>query len=196
MPKKAPRFRKPFFSAPHTTTEYHPMSRLWPHPPFAEDQPLARTILWTHVLTRAATVGSMVGTGVGASLLVLRQFKVIRQRVPPATVASTLLRSSGTGAVVATGLLCIGLPVRMWGREEIEWQDRSWRLIENKGQVECDDWTYVGLAAGAIAYGIKGNGLGWRGLTGSIGLGGVSGVVGYIGWRYGVNGGKFKETTV
>ncbi|KAF3359202.1 Aminopeptidase Y [Verticillium dahliae VDG1] len=39
------------------------MSRFFPHTAFAEDQPLARTILWTHVLTRAATMGSILGLG-------------------------------------------------------------------------------------------------------------------------------------
>jgi hypothetical protein len=84
----------------------------------------------------------------------------------------------------------------MWGREEIEWQDRSWRLIENKGQVECDDWTYSGMAIGAVASAVRGKGLGWRGGVGSIGLGSVGGMLGYMGWRYGVKGGKFEETTV
>lgn len=44
---------------------------------------------------------------------------------------------------------------RMRGREEVEWQDRSWRLLENKGEVQTD-WetigaTGVGALAGAAA---------------------------------------------
>ena len=83
----------------------------------------------------------------------------------------------------------------MWGREEIEWKDRSWRLLENKGQVECDDWTYPGMVAGLA--GVLGSGsgraMGWRGVVGGAGLGSVLGMVGYMGWRYGVKGGRFEE---
>jgi hypothetical protein len=81
----------------------------------------------------------------------------------------------------------------MWGREKIEWQDRSWRLLENKGQVECDDWTYAGVAAGAAVLATRGTTLGWRGSAGMIGAGSLVGMMGYMGWRYGINGGKFKE---
>lgn len=35
--------------------------------------------------------------------------------------------------------MAVAVPARMWGREEIEWQDRSWRLLENKGQVEWEE---------------------------------------------------------
>ncbi|CZR69544.1 uncharacterized protein PAC_19444 [Phialocephala subalpina] len=172
------------------------MSRLWPHPAYAEDQEYSHAILWTHVLTRAVTAGTVVGLGIAGSVLALRQLPSLKPRLPTSTIPTLLLRSSGTGAVIATGILCIGLPLRMRGREEIEWQDRSWRLIENKGQVECDDWTYPGMLGGAVAYAIKGNGLGWRGVAGSIGLGSVAGMAGYMGWRYGVKGGKFEETVV
>jgi len=79
--------------------------------------------------------------------------------------------------------------MRMRGREEIEWQDRAWRLLENKGQVECDDWTYPGMALGLAVAASKGKSLGWRGLAGGAGLGGLVGMVGYMGWRYGVKRG-------
>ena len=90
-------------------------------------------------------------------------------------------------------LMVPGIPARMWGREEIEWKDRSWRLLENKGQVECDDWTYGGMAVGA-AMALRTTG--WRGKVGSIGIGSVVGTAGYMGWRYGVKEGKFEETVV
>ena len=32
-------------------------------------------------------------------------------------------------AVWGMGLLALGLVGRMWGREEVEWKDRSWRLL-------------------------------------------------------------------
>jgi Protein of unknown function (DUF1757) len=169
------------------------MSRFFPHPPYAEDQSLSKTILTIHVLTRAVQAGSLLGSGVGLSLLTLRRFNVLSPRIPPLPASLTILRSTGTGAVITFGLLSIGLPIRMWGREEIEWQDRSWRLRANKGQTECDDWTYGGMAAAAAAVAWKGKGLGWRGAVGGVGVGSVAGMFGYMGYRYGLKGGKFEE---
>lgn len=40
---------------------------------------------------------------------------------------------------------------RMWGKDEIEWQDRAWRLIENRSQRETDNWMIGGSVAGAGA---------------------------------------------
>lgn len=42
------------------------MSRYFPHPAYAEDQALARTILITHVETRAVTTGALIGAGLFA----------------------------------------------------------------------------------------------------------------------------------
>lgn len=83
----------------------------------------------------------------------------------------------------------------MWGREEIEWKDRSWRLLENKGQVEVDTWSVAGMAAGwAALVAMRGlNGVGWKMGIGSLGLGGTAGVMGYMVWRHGVNGGRWPE---
>ncbi|VUC22667.1 unnamed protein product, partial [Clonostachys rosea] len=47
------------------------MSRFFPHPPYAEDQPLYHTILTTHVLTRGLTTGSIIGSLITASRQVL-----------------------------------------------------------------------------------------------------------------------------
>lgn len=40
---------------------------------------------------------------------------------------------------------------RMRGRSEIEWQDRSWRLLENKGEVDTDWETIGAMGGGALA---------------------------------------------
>jgi hypothetical protein len=170
------------------------MSRFWPHTPYAEDQPLSHTILYTHVLTRAMTVGSLAGAGIGVSLPLLRALNVLKPRIPPLPLATTLLRSVGVGSVVATGILAVGLPARMWGREEIEWQDRSWRLLENKGQVAVDDWTYSGMALGLGAAIARGKGLGLRGVAGSVGAGSIAGMLGYMGSGYLTGKGQKKET--
>jgi hypothetical protein len=49
------------------------------------------------------------------------------------------------------------------------------------------------MAAAAAAVASKGKGLGWRGAVGGIGAGSVVGLLSYMGWRYGVKGGKFEE---
>lgn len=176
------------------------MSRYYPHPEYAEDQPLAYTILTVHVATRAVTVGSIIGIGSAS----------VRQLIPSLRSASTapfatrLLTASAKGSIWALAITGLGLAGRMYGREMIEWQDRSWRLLENKGQVETDDWTYGGMGVATAAALIsmarsKGGArpavamIGWKGVFGAAGLGSVGGMLGYMGWRYGVNGGKFPE---
>ncbi|KAL7933992.1 hypothetical protein V8C35DRAFT_44753 [Trichoderma chlorosporum] len=170
------------------------MSRYFPHTPYAEDQPLSHVILTTHVLTRAVTTGSIIG-------LVLTS---ARQSIPsirrPGPLSEKLLLSVTRNTIITTAIVGVGLTGRMWGREPIEWQDRSWRLLENRGQVETDDWTYGGMGVALLATGImgvRGTGgparLGWRGVAGAAGMGSVGGMIGYMAWRYGVTGGKFVE---
>lgn len=171
------------------------MSRFWPHTPYAEEQPYAHAVLYTHVLTRAIQTGSVVGTGVGASIVLLHQLNVLKPRIPSSSFSTVFLRSAGIGGVVGLGILTVGLPMRMLGREDIEWKDRSWRLLENKGQVECDDWTYGGMAGGALAA-ARGGASGWRGAVGKLGVGSVIGMLGYMGYRYIVKGGKWEEDKV
>jgi len=83
----------------------------------------------------------------------------------------------------------------MWGREEIEWKDRAWRLLENKGQIEVDTWSVAGMTAGVAALAATNglSGVGWTLEIGSLGMGGTAGVLGYMVWRHGVHGGKWPE---
>ncbi|OPB37566.1 hypothetical protein A0O28_0044780 [Trichoderma guizhouense] len=170
------------------------MSRYFPHTPYAEDQPLSHVILTTHVLTRAVTTGSIIG-------LVLTS---VRQSIPslrrPGPLSEKLLLSATRSTIITTAIVGVGLTARMWGREPIEWQDRSWRLLENRGQLETDDWTYGGMGGALLAtglMGVRGAGgpakLGWRGVAGAAGIGSVGGMIGYMAWRYGINGCKFVE---
>ena len=82
----------------------------------------------------------------------------------------------------------------MWGREEIEWKDRSWRLLESKGQVETDDWSYGGMLLGLAATAFLKRPVGWVAVIGSVGTGSAVGVVGYMGWRYGLHSGRFPSS--
>lgn len=85
----------------------------------------------------------------------------------------------------------------MWGKEQIEWQDRSWRLLEMPGQVKIDDWTVAGMVVAPVVWAGAGMGTGltgkrWMlGLTGAGAVGSVAGTIGYMVWRFGMNGGKF-----
>ncbi|KAH7152196.1 hypothetical protein B0J13DRAFT_547836 [Dactylonectria estremocensis] len=171
------------------------MSRFFPLAPYAEDQPLSRTILTTHVIARTITASALVSAGITTTRQLIPAF---RPKAPVLPFALRVLRSASTGTLVAVGLGALMTAGRMRGREDIEWQDRSWRLLENKGQVETDDWTVAGVVVGAALGAVAGNGagLGWRGAVGGVGLGSVGGMLGYLGWRYGVKGGKFPETNL
>ena len=84
----------------------------------------------------------------GLSLLATRLRK---QPLSTRYALSRLLLKSGRGLVLGA----IAGPVMTWGRmrsmEEVEWQDRSWRLLENRGEVRTD-WETVGAAGvGAVA---------------------------------------------
>ncbi|KAH8688715.1 hypothetical protein BGW36DRAFT_434013 [Talaromyces proteolyticus] len=165
------------------------MSRFFPHPPYAEDQPLSHTILTTHVLSRSITTGTIIGitiTGIRQSIPSLRQ---------PGHLPKKLLISSAHNILATMAIASVGLTVRMWGRDAIEWEDRSWRLLENRGQLETDDWTYGGIGVAAAVVALRGRTgpakFGWKGVTGAMGIGSVGGLVGYLAWRYGINRGRF-----
>lgn len=189
------------------------MSRYFPHTAYAQDQPLSHTILGVHVLTRGYTTGAVVGLGAASAGSLYSRFRRIAKPVTTtaspsaaAAAASTtlqkglprLLRKTGTASAVGLGLMGLALTGRMQGREDIEWRDRAWRLLENPGQLETDDWTYGGATAGVVALGAwrlagaKGVG-GLRAAAGAAGLGSVAGTVGYMVWRYGMHAGKFPE---
>ncbi|KAF7168360.1 hypothetical protein CNMCM6106_003598 [Aspergillus hiratsukae] len=166
------------------------LSADWPHTPYAEDQPLPHLILATHVFDRGFQAGSALGLAVGI-------VNTLRSTTPTLRMSASLItRTTGLGGVLGLSSMAIVLPIRMAGKEKIEWQDRSWRLLENKGQVEVDTWSSIGEGVGlasTIAI-MRKNGMSLRGpgltnIMGGAGLGGLAGIVGYMGWRYGVNGG-------
>jgi hypothetical protein len=135
------------------------MSYFFPTSEYADDQPLARTILATHVLSRGFQLGSAIGLlNCGAAYLVKRR------------------------SIIGAGIASLGLIGRMWGREEIEWKDRSWRLRYNTGQVAVDNWGEPAAALGVLVVasrGLAGPAPGsWRGVVGGAGVGSLIGIVG------------------
>lgn len=65
---------------------------------------------------------------------------------------------------------------RMRGRKDIEWKDRSWRVLENEGEVDTDWVTVGGAGAGAVAAlvavrrGMVSSGV-WQAVLGGTGVG-------------------------
>ncbi len=181
------------------------MSRFFPHPPYAEDQPYAYTILTTHVLHRGIQAGALLGATAGLSYSTYRYFRPAATATAATTTASsaaampqkfralilpTTLRSTGIGATFGLSLIAIGLEARMWGREEIEWQDRAWRLLENEGQVSVDDWSLGGMAVGVVGLALLAARRGAvaikrrpMAVVGAAGLGSLAGTVGSVEWR-------------
>ena len=94
--------------------------------------------------------------------------------------------------------MVVGLPIYMAGKTDIEWKDRSWRLLEHEGQMEVDDWSTVGSVAGALAAlrspAVRvGGRVNLVRFAGGAAMGDLLGVAGYMCWRYGVHGGKWPE---
>lgn len=169
------------------------MSRYFPQAAYAEDQKLSKTLLAFHVLHRGFQTGAMAGaiTSIpayyGAKLLPDKNLLKARILVQP--FQRILLKSTGLGAIAGIALLVVGLEAQMWGKEPIEWKDRSWRLRSNKGQMQCDDFALLGTAAGLYLARAKD----WKVKVGGAALGNVVGVAGYMVWRYGMKGGVWKD---
>lgn len=176
---------------------------LWPHTPYAEDQSFSRLILISHVLHRGFQTGAAIGVlgGTASSILALRSSVSLSS----AQAASRFVMSTGRGAVWGLGLMAILLPFRVSGLQKIEWQDRSWRLLENEGQVEVDNWSVggatLGIAATALArrrgmisivqtgtpISLKAQ---LHSVIGGAGIGSLTGVLGYMVWRYVIRQGR------
>ena len=175
------------------------MNRLVPQAPYEEDQPHATAILTTHVLLRGFQTGAVLGLPLGLfGNLYLRRRPGNAKIVP---LLPSIVRATGFSCLVGTGLLGFALVGRMWGREDIEWRDRSWRLLGNKGQNESDEWAVAGMVSGlgiwtGMSVGrMKGLG-GWKIAVGSVGTGGTLGLLGYLVYRHGIKGGNWEEKEV
>jgi hypothetical protein len=163
------------------------MSRFWPHTPYAEDQPFAVPILTTHVFSRGFQGGALLGPIAGTAAYYFSKLP----RAGGHSFSTTLLRTTSLTSLAGVGLMAAALVARMHGKEHIEWADRSWRLLENKGQVEVDDWSLGGAVAGAVV--TAGRKPGWLAVTGGGAMGSLVGVGGYLVWRYGIKRGKWDE---
>jgi len=152
---------------------------------------MSHTILTTHVLYRGFQTGAIVGQS-----LKLARSLFTKSAIPHnETILASTLRSTGIGALTGTALMVPAVYMRMYGREEIEWKDRSWRLLESDSQKAVDDFSGIGTLVGAL--------FGTRQIVphqstrtkvfkvaGGAGVGSIAGVVLYLGWWYGLKGGE------
>ncbi|KAH8730471.1 hypothetical protein GQ44DRAFT_700372 [Phaeosphaeriaceae sp. PMI808] len=123
------------------------MTSLFPHTPFAEDQPNAHSILYLHVMRASAMSFSFVS-------LFNIPITLVRNRKAPLSVTALMTRtiqSSGRAFALGTVVGALATWGRMRGKEEIEWQDRAWRILENKGEVQTDWIALGGIGTGAVA---------------------------------------------
>ncbi|KAL8690153.1 MAG: hypothetical protein Q9218_004336 [Villophora microphyllina] len=126
------------------------MAMILPHAVYAEDQPYARTILTIHCLHRGFTSGAILGM---VAPFARSAFNTISRRPAPVYTVpftSRLLSSAAAGSIGGTVFTAFGMTARMWGREEIEWKDRSWRLLANDTQNAEDGNSVDMMVAGAL----------------------------------------------
>src|ERR1700761_7844588 len=121
------------------------MTSVIPHAPYAEDQKYPKTILTFHVLRSGAAAGAIVSVPIALGVTFFRGPRTL------SNLNRILFISSSRGLIWGTLGSGVALGLRMQGREDIEWNDRSWRLLANKGQVEVDNWILGGAAIGATA---------------------------------------------
>ncbi|EEA18731.1 hypothetical protein TMatcc_010727 [Talaromyces marneffei ATCC 18224] len=164
----------------------------WPHPSHAEDQPYAKTLLYVHVFHRGFEAGGVIG-------LFYANYKLYKHRqqlklTPPqqaalggvgknAGIRNIFYPTMARASLIGAGASMVLLTARMWGAEEVEWQDRSWRLLENEGQVMHDLYADVGAGIAASTIFVAGGSrpplsLMVREMVGRAGLGAVVGFVG------------------
>ncbi|KAJ9664378.1 hypothetical protein H2198_000307 [Neophaeococcomyces mojaviensis] len=143
---------------------------------------------WTQVsLDRARAASAPVRALSGAVNMSTRSNSGIPALVKPAasTIIPTTVRSAGVGGAIGGLAMAVMLPGYMSAKEHIEWQDRSWRLLNNQGQVAVDNWSLAGVLVGItspmfITQFRSSDMLSWRMLIGRAGVGSLAGVTGYM----------------
>lgn len=115
------------------------MNTLFSQAQYEEDQQYAHEILTLHVLSRGYAMGAF------ASVVPVYASRFTRYRL-------SLPKSATIGSLIGIGAMTLALRGRMTDRTEIEWQDRSWRILQNQSQVKTD-WTMLGGAVVGAAVG-------------------------------------------
>jgi hypothetical protein len=160
------------------------MTSLFPHPQYAEDQPSAHAVLYLHVLRASAMTFSFLSLPyTGISIL---RSRMHHRSLTMNTVLSKTFLNSGRGLVLGAVAGVAMTWGRMRGKSEVEWQDRSWRLLENKEEVNTD-WESIGATCVGALVGVAAARKGvvllsaGRASLGGAGLGLGSGVLFMVG---------------
>lgn len=181
------------------------MDKLFPHPEYPEDQPHSKIILTIHVLRSGLTAGSILSVLSGTLTTLYKE--------PSALLSSQhgnrLLVHASRGGVAGFILSGVMLTAMMRGKEDIEWKDRAWLLLDSEGQCEFDKWVVAGGVIGGLGAMTLGKGRTGasaaaaiskkptiivkplEAIMGSICLGTASGAASCIAWRIGVHGSFF-----
>ncbi|KAL8733093.1 MAG: hypothetical protein Q9166_002285 [cf. Caloplaca sp. 2 TL-2023] len=164
------------------------LAQLFPHPTYAEDQSSAYTILTIHCLHRGFTTGAILGLFAPFARTAVTTILRRPSLATPLPWTTRLLSSAAIFSLGGTAFLAVATTGRMWGREKIEWQDRSWRILANKGQNREDDWSLGGMVLGTVGMGIaarRGGGFVtgipmWRATVAGAAVGSILGTVGHV----------------
>ncbi|KAJ3104009.1 hypothetical protein HDU96_009073 [Phlyctochytrium bullatum] len=119
------------------------MNRVFEVAEMTEDQQHSKVILHLHVTSRCILLSSaaLSSLSVLASLLTRRSAKW--------PLFKGIARSQTAATLVGLGAGPVLTEVRMQGTQEIEWQDRAWRLLNSQSQIEVDEFAGTGMAVGA-----------------------------------------------
>lgn len=115
------------------------------------DVKTSQGILYGHGVLKGIQTGAFLGIICG-SLFYLKNRKA-------STLISNINKFSNGGQILFGSLVPIGVYFRMKDKENVEWQDRAWRLTYNKNQNVVDNACIAGGIIGLVAVGSVGVGV-------------------------------------
>ncbi|KAF2830037.1 hypothetical protein CC86DRAFT_285578 [Ophiobolus disseminans] len=124
------------------------MTSLFPHPTYAEDQPRASAILYLHVIRASSMTFAFFSLAQFPFTLLRNSYRKTSTSI--STLVARTIQTSGRAFVIGSVVGALATWGRMRGREEIEWQDRAWRILENEGEVNTDWAVLTGATGGAL----------------------------------------------
>ncbi|KAI9328955.1 hypothetical protein BDR26DRAFT_1012037 [Obelidium mucronatum] len=152
------------------------MDQLFEVAAYTEDQKNSHLILHVHVAHRAVNALSAVTT-LG---LMARSVLGGKKTVP---LMASVLRGNAVAVLLGVAGSAAMVEMKMQDKQPIEWQDRSWRLLNNKLQNQIDVWSAGGALTGMALFGLragaKGHGGAFVRAVGGAGLGSIVGIAAF-----------------
>lgn len=156
---------------------------------YAEDQANSKLILGVHVIHRGFNQGSFLGIGTSLATTTIRK---MRKPGYHFCSLSNLIRFASRGGLFGVGLGTIMLGGKMYNKDLIEWQDRSWRILDHFTQNQTDHWILTGATIGMVIQGLY-RSRNPRALVGGAAMGSSAGIVVMLAYRA-INGEKVKPS--